>query len=88
MDFRRMFDDAKRQGAQRAHWQDLETLMKEHLVTKTTQRLEVDRALNESFLPGGEVTRLREKTARLSAEIEEINDVRRDIAAELAEPNS
>ena len=82
-----MFDDAKRQGAQGVHSQDLDALMKEHLVTKLTQRLEVDRALNDtekSFLPGEEVTRLKETTVRLSAEIEEVNDVRRDIAAELS----
>ena len=88
LDFRRMFEDAKRQGAQKSHWDGLDALMKGHLATRAQERMKIDRMLNgsyEPFLPGVDVpAQLKTATARLSVEIEEINNVRRDIAAELA----
>src|ERR1044071_9853332 len=89
LDFRRMCEDAKRQGAQKSHWDGLDALMKDHLATRAEERVKIDRMLNDSykpFLPGVDVPAyLKTAAARLSAEIEEINDVRRDIAAELAD---
>lgn len=86
-DFRRMFDDAKRLGAGKTHWLEVDESLKEHLVTRAAKRLEIDRQLNgayKPFLPGVDVPEyLKKAAAQLATEIEDINEVRRDIAREI-----
>jgi hypothetical protein len=86
-----MFEDAKRQGAQKSHWLGLDELLKSHLATKSEERMKIERMLNDTykpFLPGVDVpAHLKQTSAQLSTEIEAINEVRRDIAREIADLN-
>lgn len=91
MKYRRQFDDAKRQGAQTEHLQDLDSMIENYLEGRLRQRSDAElklRNARKTLVPSVDVPKLEEEIARLSAEIQELKDVRRDIAAELTKLDS
>jgi hypothetical protein len=87
-ELRRMLTDARAKGAQATHWGDIDQILKRESGARSMQRAELRRELDEprlSILPraGASTAALEDKMRRLDDEIAAIDEMRREVAAEI-----
>jgi len=86
-DYAQMFDDAKAGGARGSHWPGLDDILKRDLVSLLNARKQLHEEVPS--YPGARVPPpIQRRLDEVSREIETINQVRRDVAAEMQAPDT